>query len=104
VNCLSVEPSGLISVRVIAPHATSQEDKACGISDCGGRCEGRTLEIRRGSDSREEGLQPSLLVTGKTKTQSHSIVVSAPGWLVVNPLGVAKPTVGWKRAPLSAVA
>jgi hypothetical protein len=23
---------------------------------------------------------------------------------VVNPLGVAKPTVGWKRAPLSAVA
>jgi hypothetical protein len=35
---------------------------------------------------------------------SHSIVVSARGWLVVNPMGFAKPMVGWKRAPLSAVA
>jgi hypothetical protein len=38
------------------------------------------------------------------ETQSQSIVVSARGWLVVNPLGVAEPTVGWKRAPLSVVA
>ena len=38
------------------------------------------------------------------ETQSHSIVVSALGWLVVNPVGVATPTVGWKRAPLSVVA
>jgi hypothetical protein len=36
--------------------------------------------------------------------QSQGIVVSARGWLVVNPLGVATPMVGWKRAPLSAVA
>jgi hypothetical protein len=40
----------------------------------------------------------------KIETQSHSIVVSARGWLVVNPLGVAEPTVGWKRVPLSVVA
>ena len=38
------------------------------------------------------------------ETQSQSIVVSARGWLVVNPLGVAEPTVGWKQAPLSVVA
>jgi hypothetical protein len=38
------------------------------------------------------------------ETQSQNIVVSAQGWLVVNPLGVIEPTVGWKRAPLSAVA
>ena len=31
-------------------------------------------------------------------------MVSARGWLVVNPLGVDEPTVGWKRAPLLAVA
>jgi hypothetical protein len=62
------------------------------------------LALRRVSDSREEGLQPSLLVTGRQKkTQSHSIVVSAWGWLVVNPLGVVEPIVGWKRAPLSVV-
>jgi hypothetical protein len=36
--------------------------------------------------------------------RSQGIVVSARGWLVVNPVGVATPTVGWKRAPLSAVA
>jgi hypothetical protein len=35
VNLPSVEPSGLISARVIAPHATSQEDKAWGRSDWG---------------------------------------------------------------------
>ena len=64
-----------------------------------------TLALCRVSDSREEGLQPSLLVTGKQReTQSQSIVVSARGWLVVNPLGVPEPTVGWKRAPLSVVA
>ena len=31
-------------------------------------------------------------------------MVSARGCLVVNPVGVATPMVGWKRAPLSAVA
>jgi hypothetical protein len=36
--------------------------------------------------------------------RSQDIVVSARGWLVVNPVGVATPTVGWKRAPLSVVA
>jgi hypothetical protein len=36
VNLPSIEPLGLISVRVIMPHATSQEDKVWGRSDCGG--------------------------------------------------------------------
>jgi hypothetical protein len=36
VNRPSVEPSGLTSARVIAPHTTSQEDKAWGRSDWGG--------------------------------------------------------------------
>ena len=67
VNHLSIEPSGLTRRGVIAPHATSQEDKAWGGSDWRGRREGRTLAIRRVSDSREEGLQPSLLVTGKQR-------------------------------------
>jgi hypothetical protein len=40
VNHLSVEPSGLISARVIAPHTTSQEDKAWGRSDCEGQTRG----------------------------------------------------------------
>ena len=39
VNRPSVEPSGLIGVRVIVPHATSQEDKAYGRSDFEGRRE-----------------------------------------------------------------
>jgi hypothetical protein len=54
VNRPFVEPLGLTSMRVIMPHATSQEDKAWGRSDWRGR-EGRTLAIRRVSDSREEG-------------------------------------------------
>jgi hypothetical protein len=33
VNRPSVEPSGLISAREIAPHATSREDKAYGRGD-----------------------------------------------------------------------
>jgi hypothetical protein len=44
------------------PHATSQEDKVYGRSDRGG-----TLALRRVGDSREEGLQPSLLVTGRQR-------------------------------------
>jgi hypothetical protein len=44
-----------------------------------------TLALRRVSDSREEGLQPSLLVTGRQRDAVSSIVVSARGWLVVNP-------------------
>jgi hypothetical protein len=35
VNRPSVEPSSLTIVREIAPHATSQEDKAWGRSDWG---------------------------------------------------------------------
>jgi hypothetical protein len=35
VNLPSIEPSGLISARVIVPHTTSQEDKAWGRSSCG---------------------------------------------------------------------
>jgi hypothetical protein len=65
VNLPSIEPLDLISERVIAPHATSQEDKAWGRIDCRDRREGRTLAICRVSDSREEGLQPSILVIGK---------------------------------------
>jgi hypothetical protein len=73
VNLPSVEPSGLISTRVIAPNATLQEDKAWGRSDYGGRREGRTLALCRVSDSREEGLQPFLLVIGKWR---HSLTAS----------------------------
>jgi hypothetical protein len=40
VNRPSVEPSGLTSAREIAPHATSQEDKAWGRSDWGGDARG----------------------------------------------------------------
>ena len=61
----SIELSVLTSVRVIAPHATSQEDKAWGRSDCAGADARGTLALRRVSDNREEGLQPSLLVIGR---------------------------------------
>jgi hypothetical protein len=56
-NCPSVEPLGLTSARKIAPHATSQEDKARGRSDGEGGCEGRkrTLALCRVGDIREEG-------------------------------------------------
>jgi hypothetical protein len=37
VNRPSIESSGLISAREIAPHATSREDKAYGKSDGRGR-------------------------------------------------------------------
>ena len=65
VNHPFVEPSGLIGARVIMPHATSQEDKAYGRSDCAGADARGTLSLGRASDSREGGLQPSLLVTGR---------------------------------------
>ena len=42
VNRPFIEPSGLISVRVIVPHATSQEDKAYGKRDFEGRHEGNS--------------------------------------------------------------
>jgi hypothetical protein len=67
VNRPSVEPSSLISARVIMPHATSQEDKAYGRSDWGGGTRGETLALHRVGDSREEGLQPSLLVNGRQR-------------------------------------
>jgi hypothetical protein len=57
------------------------------------------------SDRREEGIAtftPGHWKTGRRK--SRDIVVSARGWLLVNLVGVTTPTVGWKRAPLSAVA
>jgi hypothetical protein len=40
VNRPSVEPSDLTSGREIAPHATSQEDKAWGRSDWGADARG----------------------------------------------------------------
>jgi hypothetical protein len=40
VNRPSVEPSGLTDAREIAPHATSQEDKAWGRSNWGGTTRG----------------------------------------------------------------
>ena len=40
VNRPSVEPSDMTSVREIAPHATSQEDKAWGRSDWGENARG----------------------------------------------------------------
>jgi hypothetical protein len=45
VNSPSVEPSGLIDVRVIVPHATSQEDKAYGRSDGRGEDARGTLAV-----------------------------------------------------------
>jgi hypothetical protein len=70
----------------------------------GGR-EGNSGVLCRVSDRREEGI--ATFTPGHWQTErrrSQDIVVSARGWLVVNPLGVTTPTVGWKRAPLSAVA
>jgi hypothetical protein len=60
--------------------------------------------LRRVSDRRRRiaTFAPGHWKTGRRESQN--IVVSARGWLVVNPVGVAMPTVGWKRAPLSAVA
>jgi hypothetical protein len=59
VNCPSIEPSGLTSVREIMPHTTSQEEKGMREKREEGadaRERGRgTLEKYRVSDSREEG-------------------------------------------------
>jgi hypothetical protein len=66
---------------------------------------GTLAVLCRVSDRREEGI--ATFAPGHWQTERHrsqDIVVSARGWLVVNPLGVTTPTVGWKRAPLSAVA
>jgi hypothetical protein len=49
------------------PHTTSQEDKAYGRSDWRGADARGTLALHRVSDSREEGLQPLLLVTGRQR-------------------------------------
>ena len=59
-------------------------------------------ELQKIQLSHEQRRRGVTLVLGhwKIEMQSRSIVVSARGWLVVNPLGVAEPTVGWKRAPL----
>jgi hypothetical protein len=78
-----------------------------GTIDGGGGADARgTLELlRRVSDRRQEGI--ATFAPGHWQTErrrSREIVVSARGWLVVNPFGVATPTVGRKRAPLSAVA
>ena len=66
---------------------------------------GTLAVLCRVSDRREEGI--ATFAPGHWQTErrrSPDIVVSARGWLVVNPLGVTTPMVGWKRAPLSAVA
>jgi hypothetical protein len=70
-----------------------------------GDARGTQAVLCRVSDRREEGI--ATFAPGHWQTErrrSQDIVVSARGWLVVNPLGVTTPTVGWKRAPLSAVA
>jgi hypothetical protein len=70
----------------------------------GADARGTLAILRRVSDRREGGLQPSLPGHWQTeRRRSQEIVVLAQGWLVVNPFGVATPTVGWKRAPLSTV-
>jgi hypothetical protein len=71
----------------------------------GRKARGTRAVLRRVSDRRQEGI--ATFAPGHWQTErrrSQDIVVSARGWLVVNPVGVATPTVGWKRAPLSAVA
>ena len=71
----------------------------------GADARGNLAVLCRVSDRREEG--DETFAPGHRQTQrrrSQDIVVSARGWLVVNPLGVTTPMVGWKRAPLSAVA
>ena len=71
----------------------------------GADARGTLAVLCRVSDRREEGI--ATFTPGHWQTErrrSQDIVVSARGWLVVNPLGVTTPTVGWKRAPLSAVA
>ena len=65
---------------------------------------GTLAVLCRVSDRRGEGI--ATFTPGHWQTErrrSQEIVVSTRGWLVVNPFGVATPTVGWKRAPLSAV-
>jgi hypothetical protein len=71
----------------------------------GGRREGNSGDfLRRVSDQRRriETFAPGHWKTGRRKSQNT--VVLARGWLVVDPFGVAMPTVWRKRAPFSAVA
>jgi hypothetical protein len=63
-----------------------------------------TLALRRVSDSREEGLQPSLLVTGRQRDAVSEHRGLSSGVASGKSVGVTEPTVGWKRAPLSVVA
>jgi hypothetical protein len=66
---------------------------------------GTLAVLRRVSDRREEGIATFTLGHWQIeRCRSQDIVVSARGWLVVNPVGFATPAVGWKRAPLSAFA
>ena len=68
------------------------------------RREGNSGVLCRVSDRREEGIATFALGHWQTERRRlQDIVVSARGWLVVNPVGVAMPTVEWKRAPLSTV-
>ena len=69
----------------------------------GEKLEGLWKKIYRVIDKKRRRRVTFVLGHWRTETQSRSIVVSARGWPVVNPLGVAEPTVGWQRAPLSAV-
>ena len=71
----------------------------------GGDARGTLAILCRVSGRREEGI--ATFTPGHwqiERRRPHDIVVSARGWLVVNPLGVTMPMVGWKRAPLSVVA
>ena len=106
VNHLSVEPSWLNSTRVIVPHTTSWEYKAYGGSD-GEQADARGNYGIFYAEWVIAGGRIATFAPGHWRTErcrSQDIVVSARGWLVVNPLGVATPTVGWRWAPLSAVA
>ena len=66
----------------------------------GGRREGNSGDFLRRVSERRRRI--ATFIPGHWKTErrkSQDIVVSARGWLVVNPVGVATPTVGWNEHP-----
>ena len=108
--CGSLRPDHRGEVR--ATHNFSRKEKAgkrCGRGQSWQRSQEERNQkgsgkIYRGIDKQRRRRVTFVLNFWQIETQSHSIVVQAQGWLVVNPFRIAEPTVGWKRAPLSAVA
>ena len=106
VNRPFIEPSGLIICE--GNRATRDLARGYGVRMKRlkeSRREGNSGDfLRRVSDRRRRiaTFAPGHWKTGRRKSQNT--VVSARGWLAVDPFGVATPTVGRKRAPLSAVA